>query len=113
MKKLLIVSAAALTLLLSSCGAIHETIENPDIINAAFLASDECIAVGSNAYNQLQSSILATLETELISPSMDADLSEYDLIYIDKSVIGDESFSAGEIESYVDEGGSVCLDNEL
>lgn len=113
MKKILLIFAAALTLFLSSCGAANETIDNPDIINAAFLASDECISVGSNAYNQLQSSILATLETELISPSMNADLSEYDLIYIDKSVIGDESFSPGVIESYVYDGGSVFLDNEL
>lgn len=105
--------AAALTLLLSSCGAINDTIENPDIIKAAFLCSDECISVGSNAYNQLQSSILATLETELISPSMDANLSEYDLIYIDKSVISEESFSSGVIEAYVYDGGSVFLDNEL
>lgn len=113
MKKALLTLAAAMTLLLSSCGVIHETIDDPDIINAAFLCSDECISVGSNAYNQLQSSILATLETELISPSMHAELSEYDLIYIDKSVIGDENFVPSDIESYVYDGGSVFLDNEL
>ena len=72
-------------LMLSSCGIIEEKIDNPDIINAAFLCSDECIRDGSNAYNQLQSSMLATLETEMISPAMDVDLSEYDLIYIDKN----------------------------
>lgn len=113
MKKLFLTFAAATVLLLSSCGVIHETIDNPDIINAAFLCSDECISNGSNAYNQLKNSILATLETELLSPSMRADLSEYDLIYIDKSVISDEKFSASDIESYVYDGGSVFLDNEL
>lgn len=113
MKKIFLALTAAATLLLCSCGAADETIENPDIINAAFLASDECIAIGSNAYNQLQSSILATLETELISPSMGADLSEYDLVYIDKSVIDDKSFSPSVIEGYVYDGGNVFLDNEL
>lgn len=114
MKKILVILAAAMTFMLCSCGVIiEEKIEDPDIINAAFLCSDACIRDGSNAYNQLQSSILATLETEIISPAMDVDLSEYDLIYIDKSVIDEPSFSAGKIESYVYDGGSVFLDNEL
>lgn len=113
MKKIFISLIAAMLLMLSSCGIIEEKIDNPDIINAAFLCSDECIRDGSNAYNQLQSSMLATLETEMISPAMDVDLSEYDLIYIDKSAAGAEGFNTGEIESYVYNGGSVFLDNEL
>jgi hypothetical protein len=113
MKKLFLILIAIITLGLSSCGIIDDKIENPDIINAAFLCSDECMSNGSNAYNQLQSSMLATLETEMISPSMDVDFSEYDLIYIDKSVIDDENFNAHKIETYVYDGGSVFLDNEL
>ena len=113
MKKLIAVFAAVLALMLSSCGVIEEKFDDPDIINAAFLCSAQCIADGSNAYNQLQSSMLATLETEIISPDMDVDLSEYDLIYIDKSVITEPAFNSQKIEDYVSGGGSVFLDNEL
>ncbi len=101
-----------LALCLTSCGAKTE-IENPDVLRAAVLgAADSVSAV--NAYNFLNESTAATLTADMTDKSDASALSEYDIIYIDKSAVNLPSFDAKTIEACVsDSGVSVVLDNEL
>lgn len=107
MKKIIFVFFALL--FLSSCGGRQA--QSPDTLRAAVLCQKDSIS-GENTYKLLETSIIATLETDKIEVFSDADFSSYDILYIDKSAAENPSFDAAEIEEYVKNGGNVFLDNE-
>lgn len=92
------------TLLLCSCAA--DTQKNDgDTLRAGVLCEER----GSDMYKQVSRSLIATLEAEEVT-SANTDLSQYDILFIDKSM-ADEDLSA--VTSFVKNGGSVFLDNAL
>lgn len=109
MKKLIPLFIFALCL--TGCaGKIH--VENPDTLTAAVISSGDSVTA-KNVYNSLNESTVATLAAEKIDASQIKDLSDYDVLYIDKSVAQAESFDVSAVQNYVQNGGSVFLDNEV
>ncbi len=109
MKKL--IPLLLLALCFTGC-AKKGQVENPDILTAAVLSSGDSITA-KNTYNLLNESTAATLTAEKVDTSDMADLSDYDVVYIDKSVVNSDDFDKDTVQEYVKNGGSVFLDNEL
>ena len=101
-------------LCLTSCANINGIkVENPDTLTAAVLYANGS-KTAQNAYDTLKKSTAAALTADMIDMSKRANLSRYDILYIDKSIANMPSFDPKTIQSYVsDGGGSVVLDNEL
>lgn len=95
-------------LCLTGCGKI--TVENPDILKTAVL-STQWSDSANETLSSLEKSTVATLTSQKITGK--GSLSEYDVIYIDKSVTQMEWFDPQAIEEYVSGGGCVFLDNEV
>ncbi|MCH5185821.1 MAG: VCBS repeat-containing protein [Oscillospiraceae bacterium] len=91
------------------CGSSELT--NPDSLRAAIIAADESVTA-KNAYDLLCGSTVATLEADIIDASETDRLSDFEIIYVDKSVAESGSFDAAALQEYVQKGGSVFLDNE-
>ncbi len=108
MKKLILLCLTVLCL--ASCAVIKT--ENPDILSAAVLSAQESVTA-DNTVAMLEESMAAALQVRRLDAAVVNNLSEYDVIYIDKSVVNLPSFDASAVETYVSEGGSVFLDNEL
>lgn len=108
MKKLIFLFLAALCL--SSCAAPRT--ENSDTLNAAVLSARESVTA-DNTVSMLSESMAAALSVSRLDAAVINNLSEYDVIYVDKSVLDLPSFDASSVEAYVSEGGSAFLDNEL
>ena len=53
------------------------------------------------------------MTADKIDASNIGDLSDYDVLYIDKSVVETGGFNASAVEEYVSNGGSVFLDNDV
>lgn len=90
----------------------RDIIAAPDVLRTAVIAADGSVSA-ENAYDLLYNSTVATLETELIGETETSRLSDYDIVYIDKSVTASGSFDAAAVQEYVRNGGSVFLDNAL
>lgn len=106
MKKLIPLFFALLCL--TACGRI----ENTDTLSAAVLSAEESVTA-DNAVNALKESMAAALQVNRIDGAAISDLSAYDVVYVDKSVVNIPLFDASAVETYVSQGGSVFLDNEL
>lgn len=106
MKKLIPLIFAALCL--TACGKTQ--VNNPDMLKTAVI-SDDTSVTAKNAYNLLENSTVATLTVDNINAAQSS-LSDYDVIYVDKSVVNSASFDAKAMQNYVQNGGSVFLDNE-
>ena len=97
-------------LCISGCSQI--TVKNPDILTCAVVSKEDS-QTGKNTYNLLNESTVATLKSDIIDASNLQDLSKYDILYIDKSVIEVDNFDLYSVQRYVAKGGNVFLDNEL
>jgi hypothetical protein len=87
-------------------------VQNPDTLTAAVLCTSDSVTA-KNAYNLLGESTVATLMTTKIDISQPYSLSNYDIVYVDKSVADADNFDKSAVQSYVRSGGNVFLDNEL
>ena len=102
-----------LILCLTSCAKINEIqVENPDTLTAAVLCAGGS-ASAENTYNALNTSTVATLTADLVDVSKPADLSGYDILYVDRSVKELQDFNVDMVQSRVSDGASVVLDNAL
>lgn len=95
---------------LTSCAVRPRQTADTDGLKAAVLSSEDSVSA-KNAYEGLLTSMAATLEADKLS-AQNADLSKYNILYIDKSVL-DMDANKQAIQEYVRNGGSVFLDNEL
>lgn len=98
-----------LALCLAGCGTITR---EPDPLTAAVLSAGDSITA-KNAYNSLCNSSVSTLKADRLDASNLGSLSDYDIIYIDKSAAQVWDLDTSVIEAYVEKGGNVFLDNEL
>ena len=108
MKKLIPIFLAVLCL--TACG--NEQVKNPDTLSTAVISSSDSVTA-KNTLNSLNESTVATLTADKIDASNIGDLSDYDVLYIDKSVVETGGFNASAVEEYVSNGGSVFLDNDV
>lgn len=109
MKKL--IPLFILALCLAGCGETVK-VENPDTLKAAVISAADSVTA-KNTYNALNESTVATLTAERLDVSQTSNLSDYDVLYIDKSVTETPDFDAAAVQEYVSNGGSVFLDNEV
>ena len=82
MKKLIPIFLAVLCL--TACG--NEQVKNPDTLSTAVISSSDSVTA-KNTLNSLNESTVATLTADKIDASNIGDLSDYDVLYIDKSVL--------------------------
>ena len=108
MKKL--IPLFVLALCLTGCAGKNQ-VENPDTLTAAVISSGDSVTA-KNTYNMLKESTVATLRADKVDASRIGNLSGYDVIYVDKSVTEQQDFDAKALQDYVQNGGSVFLDNE-
>ena len=108
MKKLIPIFLAVLCL--TACG--NEQVKNPDTLSTAVISSSDSVTA-KNTLNSLNESTVATLTADKIDASNIGDLSDYDVLYIDKSVVETGGFNVSAVEEYVSNGGSVFLDNDV
>lgn len=94
---------------LTSC-AVRPQTAHTDKLKTAVLASDNSVSA-KNAYNGLLTSMAATLSVDRLSQT-NTDLSDYSVLYIDKSA-ADMGIDKQAVQDYVRGGGSVFIDNEL
>lgn len=106
MKRLIVLFLAAACL--AGCSKIE--VEDPDVLKAAVLSTSESVTA-KNTLNLLKESTVATLTARKINGK--GNLSDFDVIYIDKSVIQMSSFNPSAVEEFVNGGGCVFLDNEV
>lgn len=95
---------AFLALLLCSCANTKDD-GNADTLRSGVLSAEH----NSDTYRQVKRSLIATLEAEEIT-SADSDLSQYDILFIDKSMAGED---LSPVTNFVENGGFVFLDNAL
>lgn len=100
----------AAVLSLCSCGKKEDT-ASYDTIRAAVLVNDT--GTYNAAYNQLKNSMLATLETSIVSAKNENNYAQYDVIFVDKSVAECEDFNSAAIEEYAQNGGCVFVENAV
>ena len=81
-------------------------------MSTAVISSSDSVTA-KNTLNSLNESTVATLTADKIDASNIGDLSDYDVLYIDKSVVETGGFNASAVEEYVSNGGSVFLDNDV
>lgn len=82
MKKLIPIFLAVLCL--TACG--NEQVKNPDTLSTAVISSSDSVTA-KNTLNSLNESTVATLTADKIDASNIGDLSDYDVLYFDKSVV--------------------------
>lgn len=107
MKKLIPLFLAALCL--TACKGVQ--VKNPDMLKAAVL-SDADSVTAKNTYKALNESTVATLTADRVDASQTEYVNNYDMVFVDRSVLESPNFDAKALESYVQSGGSVFLDND-
>ena len=93
MKKLIPIFLAVLCL--TACG--NEQVKNPDTLSTAVISSSDSVTA-KNTLNSLNESTVATLTADKIDASNIGDLSDYDVLYIDKSVVETGGFNVSAVE---------------
>lgn len=93
-------------LLLCSCSGKNGGTENYDRLTAGVMTGEV------STYSQLKNSMIATLEAEIIPPEK-ADLSKYDIIFLDDNSVKENAFDVQKISEYVRNGGTAVLANSL
>ncbi len=83
-----------------------EQVKNPDTLSTAVISSSDSVTA-KNTLNSLNELTVATSTADKIDVSNIGDLSDYDVLYIDKSVVETGGFNASAVEEYVSNGGSV------
>ena len=94
MKKLIPIFLAVFCL--TACG--NEQVKNPDTLSTAVISSSDSVTA-KNTLNSLNESTVATLTADKIDASNIGDLSDYDVLYIDKSVVETGGLDAVEYET--------------
>ncbi|MDD6484737.1 MAG: VCBS repeat-containing protein [Clostridiales bacterium] len=84
------------------------TAREPDDLRAAVVVLTE--DTQSDVYSEMYNSLVANMSVEKIT--CQSDYSDYDLIYLDKSLLKG-SFNTDSIKSYVSNGGSLFLENSF
>lgn len=99
-------------LIMCLVGCSNGEITDGDTLNLAVVSQDGSVTA-RNALAGLEESTIATVEATRVSSDEIGDLSEYDALYIDKSVAENADFNAKIIQDYVFGGGNVFLDNDV
>lgn len=107
MKKLILLLLPVLCL--AGCAKTVQ-VHNPDVLSAVVVSSADSITA-KNAYIGLTESSAATLTADKTDSVQN--LSDYDIIYVDKSVKQLEDFNAQTVQECASNGAFVFLDNEV
>lgn len=89
------------------CKKAADTAAAADMLHAAVLVSSQNIV--SDVYSQMYNSVVASMNVDKITQA--EDLSKYDVLYIDTSMLSYPKFDSDKIKAYVSNGGNLFLDN--